>query len=307
MRTITAADVENRLSWRGVSDALAAGHRWPRASIADVCLGPPGRTLLSRAAFIEGFGYGVKSVTILQSNAERGLPSIQGIMTLFDADTGEPEAMLDCALVTKWKTAGDSILGARHLARPDSKRLLIVGAGVVAETLVGAYSELFPGLETIAIWNRTTAKAEHLARRLAADGVPCRAVLDLADAVGVADIVASATMASAPILHGAWVHPGTHVDLIGAFKADMREADDQLLAKASLFVDSRNTTLDHIGELAIPIRTAAIARDHVRGDFYDLDSGRFRRQTEDEITVFKNGGGAHLDLMVARHILQRLG
>lgn len=294
---ITAADVEHRLDWLALVEALAEGHRGPRAEIGDQFLTRGADTLLSRAAWIDGLGVAVKSVTVLPGNPARGLPSVQGALVLFEDATGAVEAVIDSALITKWKTAADSLLGARLLARPDARRLLILGAGAVAASLVEAYRALFPGI-SVAIWNRSPAGAKALAAQTGAE-----AVTDLPQAVAVADIVACATMASEPVLLGDWLRPGQHVDLIGAFRADMREADDAALTRSRLFVDSFETTVAHIGELMDPLARGVISRADVLGDLHDLVGGRVGRRSVEEITLFKNGGGAHLDLMTARVIL----
>ncbi|MDO6728989.1 ornithine cyclodeaminase [Marinovum sp. 2_MG-2023] len=286
-----------------IVDAIDAGHRMPPAHIEDVFLGPPGRTLLSRAAWIEGLGYGVKSVTVMAENPTRGLPTVQGAMLVFEDRAGALIATIDSPLVTDLKTASDSALGARYLARKDSKTLLILGAGQVARNVAAAYRQILPGLERIMIWNRTADKARALAADLVTSGLPVEAVTDLADAAGQADIVVTATMSSDPVLRGEWITPGTHVDLIGAFRAEMREADDALLQKARIFVDSRDTTMHHIGELKIPLASGAIAETDVLADLYQLSQGQVGRTGPDDITVFKNGGGAHLDLMTAFAIL----
>ncbi|NOX73105.1 MAG: ornithine cyclodeaminase, partial [Alphaproteobacteria bacterium] len=233
-----------------------------------------------------------------------GLPSVQGAMLFFDETNGSLKAIIDSAVVTKWKTAADSVLGARFLARPDSERVLIVGAGAVAETLISAYCEVFPNLKHIGLWNRTKERAAMLAQRMQSEGIEVIVENDLAKAAGHADIISTATMAHEPVLLGDWVGPGTHVDLIGAFKADMREADDTLLQKARLFVDSRETTLDHIGEMMIPLANGIIQRDQIIADLYELCAGTQGRLLDDDITVFKNGGGAHLDLMTANAMLE---
>ena len=289
---IRAEDVDHLLDWNDLADALLAGHRMATPEISDQFLHRGDDTLLSRAAWIDGVGVAVKSVTVMPDNATRGLPSVHGAMVLFEDKTGQVEAVIDSALVTKWKTAGDSVLGARLLARPDSKRLLIVGAGTVAASLIEAYSAVFPNIQ-ISVWNRTRAKAEGL-------GVPV--VDDLAAAVHEADIISCATMATDPIIKGEWLRGGQHLDLIGAFKADMREADDLAMQRASVFVDSKATTVEHIGELMIPIASGAISKADVQGDLYDLVRGG-GRTSDDEITLFKNGGGAHLDLMTGQVIL----
>ena len=214
------------LSWEGSVAALRAGHLWPKADIADIFLGPQTATLLNRAAFIDGLGYGVKAVTVVGDNPAKGLPTVQGAMMVYAPDTGALSAIIDSRLVTEIKTASDSTLGARLLARPDSKRLLIVGAGTVAESLIRAYSAIFPGLEHISIWARRPEQAQALLARMTGITAKLSVAEDLATAAASADIISSATMARMPVLKGEWISPGTHVDLIRAFKADMREADD---------------------------------------------------------------------------------
>lgn len=296
---ITAEMVEDRLSWNAVADAIIAGSKAATPQVADQFLNEGDNTLLSRAAWISGMGIGVKSVTVMPNNADQGLPSIHGAMLVFDDATGQIEAVIDSGLVTKWKTAGDSLAGARLLARPDSQRLLIIGAGHVAASLVDAYRSHWPDLDVM-IWARKPAQAEALANAKNA-----RLATDLPRAVARADIIACATMAKEPVLWGEWLKPGQHIDLIGAFTKDMREANDAALQRSKLFVDAYATTVEHIGELMIPLASGAITLGHIRGELPDLAHGRAGRQSAQEITLFKNGGGAHLDLMTARVILER--
>ena len=279
---------------------MHAGHQMPRAEIGDTFLYRDTDTLLSRAAWVDGMGVAVKSAMVLPGNPERGASRLNGAVTLLSETTAELEAVIDFRLVTKWKTAGDSLLGALTLARPDSRNILIVGAGTVAGTLIQAYSAGFPDAR-FTVWNRTPAGAEKLAA--AYPGIAVAA--DLAEAVASADIIACGTMTTDPILQGDWLRPGQHVDLIGAYRADMREVDDTALTRSRIFVDSFATTVDHIGELKIPLAQGTISRDDVLADFYDLGTPTFARQSDEEITLFKNGGGAHLDLMTARYILER--
>ncbi|WP_154664876.1 ornithine cyclodeaminase family protein [Allorhizobium undicola] len=301
---IQECDVEAHLSWQQVVEAISLGHRQARARIGDLFLTREADTLLNRAAWIDGLGIGLKTVTVMSANPAQGLPTVQGLMIVFDAVTGTPAALIDSQLVTKWKTAADSLLGALKLARPDSRKLLILGAGEVSYSLALAYSALFPGIDRVMIWNRTAANAQKLVDRLATDGIRADCVQDLPQAVAEADIVSSATMSHSPILKGEWLRPGTHVDLIGAFRPDMREADDEVLLKARIFVDCRETTLDHIGELKTPLAEGILRREDILGDLYDLEAGANGRTGPDDITVFKNGGGAHLDLMTAGAILK---
>jgi ornithine cyclodeaminase/alanine dehydrogenase-like protein (mu-crystallin family) len=289
---------EKLLDWIDLTDALAAGHTLGRAEIGDTFLYRDADTLLSRAAWIDGMGIAVKSATIFPGNAAQGKPNINGGVSLYSDSDGSLEAIIDFHLVTKWKTAGDSLLAARRLARPDTKRILLVGAGPVAKSLYAAYSAIFPDA-SFTIWSRTRTKSETFA-----DGLSNVAVSDnLEVAVGDADLIGTATMATDPVIKGAWLQPGQHLDLIGAYRPDMREVDDEALQRARLFVDSFETTVDHIGEIKIPLETGAIQRSDIIADYYDLDA--FTRQSDNEITICKNGGGAHLDLMTSRYILEQ--
>lgn len=286
------------LDWIGLTDALASGHTLPKAEIGDTFLYRGKDTLLSRAAWIDGLGIAVKSATIFPDNPAKDMPMVNGGLNLYADGDGTLEAIVDFHLVTKWKTAGDSLLAARRLARPDSRNILIVGAGNQGRALHAAYSAAFPDA-TFTLWNRSPANAEKMAGELPNITV----VQDLETAVTEADIITSATMSTDPLIKGAWLRPGQHLDLIGAYRPDMREVDDEAIQRARVFVDSFDTTIGHIGEINIPLEAGTISRDHLIADYYELDA--FKRQGADDITLFKNGGGAHLDLMTSRYILDR--
>jgi ornithine cyclodeaminase len=295
-------EAEARLDWLALCDAIEAGHRRPRAEIADIFLYRGKDTLLSRAAWIDGLGQLVKTATIFPGNVVHGKPAVNGSAAVYSDLDGTLAAIVDFHLLTKWKTAGDSLCAARILARPDSEVILIVGGGTVARSLRQAYAAAFPAAR-FQVWNRTPVSAA----RMAEDFPDTEQVRDLETAVRGADIVTCATMATDPVISGDWLRPGCHLDLIGAYRPDMREADDLALQRARIFVDSRETTIGHIGELKIPLASGAITEGDVVADYYDLGTGAFARRSGDEITLFKNGGGAHLDLMVARYILDRMG
>jgi len=295
---IPFAEGEKTLDWIGLTQAFEAGHRLGRAEIGDTFLYRDPDTLLSRAAWIDGMGMAVKTATVFPGNPAKGKPMIGGGVNLYADGDGSLEAIIDFHLVTKWKTAGDSLLGALRLARKDSRKILIVGAGTVGRSLREAYGAGFPEAE-FTVWNRTRANAE----KMAAEYEGMKIADDLEAAVKEADIITSATMVTEPNLKGAWLRAGQHLDLIGAYRADMREADDEALRRARLFVDSFDTTLGHIGEIAIPLEAGTIGRDDLIASFYEPE--RMVRQSDDEITLFKNGGGEHLDLMTSRYILDR--
>lgn len=309
MRTITFEEADPLLSWNAIADALHTGHQLPKAEIGDLLLQSAPNALLSRGAWIPGLGMALKSMSVFPENvsASPPLPSIQGGVLLFDGKNGALMAVIDGILVTKWKTAGDSVLGAKLLANPETKTHLMVGAGTVAASILDAYHEVFPSIDRFIIYNRTVENANKLAQKMK-DKVPGVEVMDdLKAACAEADIITSATMAIDPILKGEWIKPGTHLDLIGAFKPNMREADDTLLQKSEIFVDSRDTTIGHIGEIEIPLKAGTISLDDIRGDFYELCKGKASRSSEKAITLFKNGGGAHLDLMTSMMIYEKCG
>lgn len=297
---IIGPEAEAQLSWRGLTDALRAGHDLPRAEIGDTFLYRGKDTLLSRSAWIDGMGIAVKTATIFSDNPAKGLPMINGAVALYSDADGSLEAIVDFHLVTKWKTAGDSLLSASLLARPDSRNFLIVGAGTVGRSMIEAYGALFPDAR-FTVWNRSAEGAQRMA-----DAVPGLAVAeDLETAVREADVIATCTMSHKPLVRGEWLRPGAHLDLIGAFRPDMREVDDEALTRSRIFVNSRATTLHDIGELKDPIARGVISEADVIADFYDIGAGLYRRRSADEITLAKNGGGAHLDLMTSRYILDR--
>ena len=289
--TIVPKDAEALLTWPGLLDAFEAGHRLPKPDIKDLFVYRGPDTVLDRATWIDGLGALVKVATVIPSNAQRGLPTVNGSVTLYDDKTGELTALVDFHLVTKWKTAGDSLLSARRLARKDAKNFLLVGAGTVAKSMVQAYSSLFPDAR-FTVWSRSRSSAEAL-------GLPVADNLEAA--VKAADVICTATMATEPLIRGDWLQPGQHLDLIGAYKPGMREVDDTAMARARLFVDARTTTIHHIGELIDPLKSGAITESHIIADFYD-DPALYVRRSDDEITIAKNGGGAHLDLMTASYI-----
>jgi ornithine cyclodeaminase/alanine dehydrogenase-like protein (mu-crystallin family) len=289
---------EALLGWIGLTDALAAGHNLPKAEIGDTFLYRGSDTLLSRSAWIDGLGIAVKTATIFPNNPSASKPVVNGGVNLYSDTDGTLEAIIDFHLVTKWKTAGDSITAARRLARPNSRNILIVGAGTVGRSLHDAYSAAFPNAQ-FTVWNRTTKNAA----LMAAERPTLSVATDLEQAVRNADIVTSATMSTQPLIKGEWLQAGQHIDLIGAYRPDMREVDDAALQRSRIFVDSIDTTVGHIGEIKIPTEAGAISANDIVADYYNISN--FTRQSDNEITLFKNGGGAHLDLMTSRYILDR--
>jgi ornithine cyclodeaminase len=240
---------------------------------------------------------GVKIVHVLPGNGARGLPAVQASYLLSDAGTGEALALLDGGELTDRRTAAASTLAGRFLARPDSRRLLVLGAGRVGAALAEAWCARFPIAE-LAIWSRRPEHAARLAERLAAHGLPARAAA-APDPRGF-DIVSAATLSEVPLVRGAEVDPGTHVDLVGAFRPTMRESDSALLARATLVVDTRSGGLAEAGDVVQAIAEGAITGEHVVADLAELCRGAHPgRRDAGEVTVFKSVGWAGEDLAAA--------
>lgn len=288
------------LDWMTAAKAIIDGHHLPVAQLTDSFLYQGKNTLLSRAAWIEGLGSLVKTATVFPDNPKQGHPAVNGSAALYSDATGDCEAFIDFHLLTKWKTAADSLCAAMLLARGNSKKITVIGAGTVARNMTDAYRSLFPEA-CFTIWARNSEQAQEFASNVEM----ARVETDLQTAVTDADIICTATLSTTPLIRGEWLRAGQHLDLIGAFRPDMREVDDLALQRACIFVDSRKTTLDHIGELKDPLERGIIDRSDVLADFYDIPSGIFKRPDDTAITLCKNGGGAHLDLMIARYLLGR--
>ena len=305
MRVIDGAAVDRIATWPLIVAALKAGHRLPKPQVGDVYLTDGGNGLLSRTAWISGLGSCVKAATVFPSNVDRAPPlaSVQGAVLLFDPSTGVTRAVVDGAAVTRWKTAADSALGSELLSRPEARELLMVGAGNMCGPLARAHLSVRPTIERIVIWNRSRARAEAVAMSLTDAVRTIQVTENLEQAAGTADIISAATMSSEPLVRGAWLKPGTHLDLVGAYTPQMREADDEAVRHARVFVDFRGTTVEHIGELMIPIGNGVISEKDVLGDLYDLCGGAPGRLSPGDITLYKNGGGGHLDLMTASAIV----
>jgi ornithine cyclodeaminase len=255
--------------------------------------------------------FGIKLVSVFPGNAAKGLASVQGLYALFDGKNGLPLATIDGAALTLRKTAANSALAARYLARQDAETLVVLGAGALAPHLALSHATVRRSLRRILIWNRSRPAAEAMAERLAGDTITHHLAISVVDdreaAIRRADIVSAATMSKAPVIEGAWLRPGTHVDLVGGFRPDMREADDAAVRRARLFCDARFTAVAECGDLCDPI-ARGIVDEAAIADLFQLARGeRPGRQGADEITLFKSGGGGHEDLATAGYLVTRAG
>lgn len=304
MKLVSGDDIRSVCTWPFAVEALRAGHMKPPAELKDSLIESGGRKMLVRTAWIPGLASGVKAVTIYPDNTSEDppRPSVQGQVLLFDEARGDVVAVLEGVDLTAWKTAGDSALGSSCLSRQDVRTMLMVGAGSMARPLIDAHRSVRPSLDHVLVWNRNIGRAEALVAALVENGLAAEAVADLDDAVSRADLICSATMSTEPLIRGDALKPGTHVDLVGAYTPSMREADDAVLKRGRLFVDSYATTVGHIGEVMIPLKSGLITEADIQSDMHGLVQGKAGRRSDDEITVFKNGGGAHLDVMIAHAV-----
>ena len=255
-------------------------------------------TMLLMPAWIPDRFLGIKIANVFPGNSARGIPALSSLYVLCDGTTGRHLALIDGNEITARRTAAVSALAASFLSRAESSRMLVVGAGRVASLLAEAYRVVRP-IERVDVWDITRGNSDALAARLRSAGFDARAVDDIDAAVAAADVISCATLATEPLIKGARLRPGTHVDLIGSFARHMREADDDAVRRASVFVDTAAAVEDS-GDLYHPIRNGTLRRDDVKAALADLCRREHPgRRTGDEITLFKSVGTALADLAAA--------
>jgi len=233
-------------------------------------------TLLLMPAWTHGPSgrIGVKIVSVFPDNGLRSLPSIFGQYLLLDGDTGAPLALLDGAMLTKRRTACASGLASCYLSRPDAARLLMIGTGALAPHLIRVHAKVRP-IRDVAIWGRRPEAAQRLAHELSSSlpttlgrAITVRAVADRQQAVRDADVISCATLSKAPLVEGAWLGAGQHIDLVGAFTPEMRESDDDAVRRAQVHVDTRAGATREAGDIVLPIRNGVITAENIVADLF---------------------------------------
>lgn len=304
--SISAAEVDGSLTYAGLVETLREAfrvgavqplrhhHTIERPAGADSTL------LLMPAwndpAAQDGGHIGVKIATVSPDNNKIGKPAVMGVYLLLDGITGEPQALIDGQRLTLWRTACASGLATSYLARSDASRLLLVGAGALAPHLARAHASQRP-IREVKVWNRTAANAEKVAESLRKEGLDTQVADNLDAAVGWADIVSCATLSTVPLVRGASLQPGVHVDLVGAFSPAMRESDDEAVSRATVYVDTRAGATKEAGDIVQAIQSGALTVDSIKADLFELARGEQQgRQSDDEITLFKSVGAALEDL-----------
>lgn len=310
MRVISAAEIEEALDYPSLIDCLRTAFQGD--AVAPLrhqhTLPAPGGAegiMLLKPVWRRGGPAAVKVVNVFPTNAERGLPAVLGAVLLFDGDTGAPVAVIDGQSLTVRRTAAASALAASYLAREDTASLLVVGTGQLAPALALAHAAVRP-IRDVRVWGRSLEKAKRTAASLAAQGLPARPAEELEEAAAQADLITCATLAKTPLIQGGWLKPGVHLDLVGGFTPEMREADDEAVRRARVFVDTREGALAEAGDLTQPIANGAIAASDIAGELSELCRGQVQgRGSGDEITLFKSVGTALEDLAAAEMAAER--
>jgi alanine dehydrogenase len=297
MRFLSADDILKSLSFKQLIPALKSGFR------SEITI--PARhhhsvkndgTLLLMPAFNDDY-IGTKIVSVFPHNASLNIPAVQGSYFLQNGKTGEALAVIEGKTLTALRTAAASALASSYLSRENSKTLLMIGAGALAEQLIKAHSEVRP-IEKILLWNRTNENAVKLKGKL--NTYPIEIVNNLDEAFIKADIISSATISSTPLIKGQYIKSGTHIDLVGGFTPKMREADDAAITKATLYCDTFAGGLSEAGDLVEPITRGIISKTDVQGDLFSLcKNNKSARANQEEITLFKSVGTALEDLIAA--------
>lgn len=309
MRFVSDAEVADALSFPVLIAAMETAHRRTKIEILDGFMGNEAAQYVIRSAVDPGRYMLSKMFTSFPSNLSVGaLPAVQAVCVLFDGRDGRPLAAIDGTSITHWRTAADSALGAKLLANPEPETMLVIGAGKMSWWLVQAHRVVRPSLARVLIWNRSHARASELADRLAQDRIRAEVVTDLDAATRQADLISACTRSHIPLIKGANLKTGVHLDLVGGYTPQTREADDDAARRARVFVDRRETAFHGVGDILQPIASGAIGEADVLGDLYDLAGDSVPgRSAMSDITFFKNAGGGHLDLMTCETVFAQTG
>jgi alanine dehydrogenase len=311
MKSIDKQTVNQLLDFPSLVDSLRiafkADFTVPKRAHHDMANPAIGRetTLLLMPAWEDGEICGVKIVTVAPENKDR--PTIQGTYMLIDVKNGSPLLLMDAPTLTAKRTAAASALASTYLSRQNTRSMLMVGTGTLAPNLVKAHAAVRP-IDEVFIWGRTPEKATALAAELSAStNLKVQAVTDLEEAVRKVDLISVATMSMTPLIKGSWLSKGQHLDLVGAYRPDMREADDDAVRNCDLFVDTYYGATHETGEIVIPLKEGTIKEEDLNGDLFELCREEAKgRQNDEQITLFKSTGHALEDLAAAKLVYSRI-
>jgi ornithine cyclodeaminase len=313
MRVLGAAEIRSLAPMPRLIECLREAFRDPPVSpgrqLAPVPGGRGDRLLLYMPAFDAAGAGAVKLATVFPDNSEHGLPTIQAALVVF-SETGTPVALLDGAMVTRLRTSAASALASTYLSRADSAHLLVIGTGALAPYMALAHCTVRP-IRRVTVSGRREERAKETAaeiRSLIGGGIEVEVAAAPDEIAPTADIISCATSSARPVLAGRWLRPGTFVDLVGSFSPAKREADDEVVLRSRLFVDTLEGALTEAGDLLDPLGRGLIGADRIEGELADLVSGRATgRRGADEIILFKSVGTAIEDLAAAKLIVASAG
>jgi ornithine cyclodeaminase/alanine dehydrogenase-like protein (mu-crystallin family) len=307
--TVNAAEARAFLDLPSAVEAL-------RAMFRDGCEAPlrhhhsivgkdgPTGTMLLMPAWVPDRYLGVKLVNVFPGNGARNHPAVQGVYVLFSGETGEVLAMIDGNELTSRRTVAASALASSYLARPDAETLLVVGTGRLARLMAEAHAVVRP-IRRVIVWGREAARAQAVVDRLSGSGFDVAVAMELEEAAAAADIISCVTLSREPLIKGQWLKPGTHLDLVGGFTPQMREADDETVKRSSVFIDTPGA-ITEAGDIVIPLANGVLKQADIRADLATLAQGRHAgRSSVDEITFFKSVGASQEDLAAAILVYER--
>jgi len=262
-------------------------------------------TLLLMPAWNPSKIAGVKIVTVSPENSQFDLPSIQGTYIYFDALKGTIKAIIEAKSLTVKRTASASALASSYLSRKDSKSMLMIGTGALSINLIKAHASVRP-IENVYIWGRNFNKAEAIAAELKNEKFNVYPIQSIEEKISEVDIVSCATLSKTPLVLGAYLKPGQHIDLVGAYRPTMRETDDDTIKKASIFIDTYQGGLKESGDIFIPLQSGVLNKEDIKADLFQLCSNQKPgRQNKDEITFFKSVGHSLEDLTAATYYFNK--
>jgi len=262
-------------------------------------------TLLLMPAWNPSKYAGVKIITVSPENGQFNLPSVQGSYLYFDAIKGSVKAILEAKSLTVKRTAATSALASSYLSRKDSNSMLMIGTGALSTNLIKAHASVRP-IKDIYVWGRNFKKANEIALQLKNEDFIIRPIKSIEEKISQVDIISCATLSKTPLILGKYLREGQHIDLVGAYKKDMREADDDTISKASVYVDTLEGGLKESGDIVIPIKNGTIKKQDIKADLFELCSNKNkRRRRQNEITVFKSVGHALEDLTAATYYFNK--
>ncbi len=263
-------------------------------------------TLLLMPAWQDDDFLGVKLVTVSPENGNQNLPVIHGLYILFDAKNGKPILSMDARALTAKRTAATSALASSFLSKKDSSVLLMVGTGALARQLIPAHILVRP-IKHVLVWGRDSERVSKFIDDLDLSEIKIEPCSDIKAGVESADIISCATVSKDPVIFGNWLQPGQHFDLVGSYRPDMREADDEAIRNSSIYVDSRLTAPKESGDLVIPIKNGILKAEDIQSDLFELcKANSYGRKSDQEITCFKSVGHALEDFVAAKIIHNKL-